>query len=388
MNTKFKDDYNFIRGFCYPRGHMKPIEQVKRELGYALRLQLNSARIWLSYQAYEKEPEAFLSNLQTFVHTAYEMGVTTMPILWNGNGINPAVLEPSYWQEKGDSYVRAVIEALKNEPGVLMWDIMNEPSCNDYIMKSPAEELAERKEKMWEFLRHYSRLTKKLDPAAPINIGHTFVEDIEPTVDEVDVMAFHDYSSTRKAVRSKYETSAALKRQYNKPLINSELACLCRANPYDIALEICSEYNTGWYLFELMIDGGWRTVHGIFYPDGTIRDPSIVAAVLGFYRNRSESAVRPNPNREGHAAAAIRKVREALSDKTEIFRHESSPVENILEAAEFCANLLECCEMVPMIEPPTAKIARLRAMNEPDMQAARELAFELAELLRKYCQLI
>jgi hypothetical protein len=46
----------------------------------------------------------------------------------------------------------------------------------------------------------------------------------------------------------------------------------------------------GYYLWELMIvwDGtrGWGNVHGIFYPDGTIRDPSIPMAVMGIFRNR------------------------------------------------------------------------------------------------------
>lgn len=384
MSTKFKDDYSFIRGFCDPNGHRKPIEQVKKELGYAQRLQLNSSRIWLSYRSYESDPETFLTNLRTYVQTAYEMGFTTMPVLWNGSSIAPDIIEQSYFPA-GDEYVKAVVEALKDEPGIIMWDIMNEPSYCDYFLKSPPEELDRRKEYMWEFLRHYCRLTKKLDPDTPINIGHTFVDDIEPTIDDIDVMAFHDYSQTRRKVRNKYDIAVALQKKYNKPFINSELACLCRANPYDVSLEICSEYKTGWYLFELMIDGFWREVHGIFYPDGTIRDPSIVAAVLGFYRNRSETAVIPNPDREGHARGAINKVRDALSGT---FRRDVKPIDAVLEAAEICANLLECCELVPMTDGPMAKIERLRAMPQPDMKAARKLAFDLAELLRVQCQLL
>jgi hypothetical protein len=35
-------------------------------------------------------------------------------------------------------------------------------------------------------------------------------------------------------------------------------------------------------MWELIITHPCGRAHGIFYPDGTVRDPSIVAAVLGF----------------------------------------------------------------------------------------------------------
>jgi hypothetical protein len=39
-------------------------------------------------------------------------------------------------------------------------------------------------------------------------------------------------------------------------------------------------------IWELMITRQWGTVHGVLYADGTVRDPSIVAALPGFFRNR------------------------------------------------------------------------------------------------------
>mgnify|MGYP001022816662 CR=1 FL=1 len=241
---------------------------------------------------------------------------------------------------------------------------------------------------MWDFVRYYCRLVKSLDPVNAVTVGHTFIEDVEPTIDDVDVFSFHDYFSTRKAIRGTYDAAVELSKKYNKTFLNSELACLCRANPYDLSLELCEEYNTGWYLFELMIQGYWGDVHGIFYPDGTVRDPAIVSAIMGFHRNRSETAIKTNANKEGYAERGIRMVQEALEEKTEVFRASRKPVEEVLEAAEFCANLLECCELVPMYDPPTARINRLRNQENPDMLEARKLAYELVELLRKYCQLV
>lgn len=385
--AKLKEDYSFIRGVCYGVPYYAPVEQVKRELGYGRRLKLNSTRIWLVYEHYKDNPERFINGLKNYVRTAYEEGYTTMPILFNGNGLNPDILEPEFKVE-GEKYVSDVVNALKDEPGLIMWDIMNEPSCNDYIMKSPEDEKEARLSKMWDFLRHYCRFVKGIDKDNPVTIGHTFRYDVEPTVEEVDVISVHDYLSTHKEVEATYEYVKAIADKYNKPLINSEMGCLGRANPYDLAIEMCEKYNAGWYVFELMIGGYWGDIHGIFYPDGTIRDGYIIAALMGFHMNRTETAIKPNANKEGYAGRGISMLREALEEKTEVFHAERKPVEEILEACEFCANLLEGCQMVPMYEPPTLKINRFRNQENPDMTEVRKLAYELAGLLKDYCQLI
>ena len=74
----------------------------------------------------------------------------------------------------------------------------------------------------------------------------------------------------------------------------------------------------GYYLWELMIvwDGtrGWGDVHGIFYPDGTIRDPSIPMAVMGLFRNRGPDVVLERPNREGRVTRTDREARNWLAN--------------------------------------------------------------------------
>jgi len=387
MAKNLKNDYSFIRGVCYGLPYLLPVEQVKRELVYGRKLNLNSTRIWLVYDIYKENPKKFIDGLVTYVRTANQCGYTTMPILFNGNGINPAILEEDFISD-GEAYVKDVVDALKNEQGVIMWDVMNEPSCNDYIMKCAPEEKEERYDKMWKFVRHFCNYVKSIDDEIPVTVGHTFKEDVEPTINEVDVISFHDYLSTEKAVRSTYEYVKALADKYGKCMINSEMGCLGRANPYDLALRVCEEYKTGWYIFELMIGGYWGDIHGIFYSDGTIRDGNIVAAIMGCYRNRTETAIKPNANKEGYAIRGINMLKDALEEKTEVFSAERKPAEEILEACEFCANLLEGCEMVPMYEPPTARIYRLRSQSNPDMVEVRKLAYELAGLLKDYCQLI
>jgi hypothetical protein len=381
-------DYSFIRGVCYSwDGDQATIE---RDLCYAQRLMLNSTRIWLRYSQYWQDPAAYIEKLRTYVRTAHGMGISTMPILWNGNKIDVSILDTDY-RTTGEQYVNHVVDALKDEEGLLMWDIMNEPTCNDYIRKATPEQRPEHEATMWSFVRHFCTYVRETDPHNAITVGNTYVGDTEPTADLVDVISFHDYLETRQRVENTYLQAEAVSARYGKPLINSELACLCRANPYDMALEICERHHVGWYLFELMVHGYWGDVHGIVYPDGTVRDPAIVAALHGFHRNRDVGTrIRPNPNKEGRVSQALKLVEDTLTDESSLFLHRRRPTDELLEAAEYCANLLEGCEMVPMIDAPSARILAWRQQHEEerDREAIRAFTYDLARLLKKHCQIL
>ncbi|MCK5347585.1 MAG: hypothetical protein KAR20_29450, partial [Candidatus Heimdallarchaeota archaeon] len=156
------DDYSFIRGVCYPGEWQGEREIIERDLGYALRLNLNSTRIWLNYQRYLKDPAAYIKQLQDYIRLAHSMGITTMPILWNGNMIDPAILGKEF-QATGEEYVKSIVNALKDEEGLLMWDIMNEPTCNDYYLEAPPEEKVKRKGEIRDFVRRYCTLVKEID---------------------------------------------------------------------------------------------------------------------------------------------------------------------------------------------------------------------------------
>jgi len=380
-------DYGSVRGVCYGWRGGKTI--VERDLGYARRLGINSTRIWLDYRALLADPAGYVSQVVNYVRMAWSFGISTMPILWNGNMIDPAILKPDY-RVSAERYMSAIIAALKDEPGLLMWDIMNEPTCNDYMRKATASEKPERDAAMWGFVRHGCQFVKGADPVNAITVGNTFIEDTEPTVDLVDVISFHDYLETRKRVNATYDHAEDLARRHHKPLINSELACLCRANPYDMALEICESRHVGWYLFELMVHDYWGDVHGIVYPDGTVRDPAIVAAIMGFHRNRNVTTrIKPNPNKEGNVAVALDLVENALKDDTTLFLNKKKTSDDVLEAAEFCANLLEGSEMVPMYDPPSARILAWRRQPEAerDLDAISSFTYDLAMTLKKCCRI-
>ena len=383
-----KTDYSKIRGVCY-LGWRADDETVRQQLGYAKRIGINSTRIWLG--GYERNPQQFISSLKNYVKIANEMGISVMPILWNGNGLNPEILEESYWKEIGDDYVRATVNALKGMDGLLCWDIMNEPTCNDYYKHAPEEEKEARAEKIFKFVRHYCELVKEIAPKNDITVGVTYPKFIEQaSADLVDVISFHDYLETRANITASYELAKSIAEKYGKQMMNSEMGCIGRSNPYDLALQVASEYNAGWYLFELMIGGYWGDIHGIFYQDGTVRDPSIVAACLGFYRNRDLStSVREYPNKEGYANRAIQLVEEAFNEEKEVFKSTRASTDDILEAAEWCANLLESAQMVPMHDMPSARIEAWRKQDpkDRDEKEIRKFACNLVQILKENCEI-
>ena len=135
---------------------------------------------------------------------------------------------------------------------------------------------------------------------------------------------------------------------------------------------------------------GWNRVHGVVYPDGTVRDPAIVSAIYGFYRNRGESAIRSDVNQENHVYRVVTLAERTLAAT----RHglgspdHSGDAAALLEACEYAANLLEAGELVPMAYPPTAKIAAYRRMDNPNLDEIRDYLFELLTILKKACHVL
>ena len=133
----------------------------------------------------------------------------------------------------------------------------------------------------------------------------------------------------------------------------------------------------GWYIWELMIvRKGWGTVHGVFYEDGSVRDPSIAAAIMGFFRKRSADILLPVPDKEGWITKICDQADKWLKNP------EASWAEG-LDIAETSANLLEAGELTAMIIPPTQEVEVLRNGKE-DMKALKELILKLVKQLEPY----
>jgi hypothetical protein len=366
-------DLSGVRGFNYTPAEVTNREErwleydpavTERDFNYAKRLQLNQVRFMVTAEGWASDKTAFRKNILNLVRTAHAHGMGVMPtILYPRN----EEMDETAWP-KSRAFIADLVATLGKEPGLLMWDVQNEPDC----CQLPA---AVRSQRMKHAI-YMAKLFHELDPVTPVTIGFTYVAGMIEAGDAVDVLSFHDYSTTQAVIRANIEKAKAYAAETHKPLINSEIACIARANPYDIALEEYSKAHVGWYIWELMITHYWGNVHGVFYPDGTVRDPSIPAAILGFYRNRGDKVVDEVPDRENHLAEAVANNRKWLAAANPDWSEG-------LNLAEVSAHLAESAQIVAMHDLPTRQIRLLRAAA-PDMAALHALLAKLTAALEPY----
>lgn len=390
-----------IRGFNHEQdlGAAYDPCQTERELDLAGRLTLNSCRLFLRPLVWQEDPDGYVSHIRDFLDAAQDRAITVTPILWLADDIVGGVSDPELGTvepqlpncyaaanyPRVDAYLEHVITALRGHPAVLFWDVQNEPSWHTAIVsiEDPAER-TRRLNVVWKLTRHMIATVRRLDPETPLGVGHTYITDTDDsaTGDLVDVILFHDYSRTRARARAVFAEAAAVAERYQKPVINNEMGALVRGSTYESELQLAQEFGIGYYLFKLMVEPGmWQGVHGIVYPDGSVRDPAIVAAIHGFYRNRDPESVIPvDVNLEHDAERALDVARRMLRD--------GASAADLLDAAEFMANLLEGGELVAMADGPMARIERLKRGPKARLADARALVFEIGEQLRTACSVL
>jgi hypothetical protein len=367
-------DCSGIRGanYCAAGGHhvehwrnYDPRE-TERDLDYARKIGINQVRVFLSYAVYLENKEAFRRNLTHLARACQGRGIGLMPVVTNkAERIHESAPYPL-----SRAWARDLIDTIGQEPALAFWDVFNEP---DYPPDG-----ANRADNM-AYARVMAQIFRELDPRRPrppVTIGFAFEKPMEENADVVDVLSFHDYSPTRAEVRDNIAAAVAFAAKVGKPVINTEMGCTGRANPYDMIIEEYARAHVGFYVWELMITEYWGNVHGIFYPDGTIRDPAIPAAMLGLYRNRGADVVEEFPDREGWVTRTVTNGRKWLNDA-------KASYEDGLNIAEIAANLLEANQLVPMRDLPSRRVALLRSA-QPDPAALRRLLTDLLDKLEPY----
>jgi hypothetical protein len=367
-------DLSNIRGFNYAsssvRGHTETwtkynAAEVERDLGYAQRLNFNQVRVFITYEAWTADKEAFRKNLVHFVRAAHQRGMGVMPTI---GSMPREALQADDGLPLAREWVQDLVKTIGTEPGLAFWDATNEP---DYP-PTPADRVKRRMELATDMAGFFHEFDKN----TPVTIGYALVPGMEEGADAVDVLSFHDYSPNRAIIRANIARAKAFAAKSGKPVFNTEIGCVARSNPYDVTIQEHMNANVGWYVWELMITPAWGDVHGVFYPDGTVRDPSIAAAILGLFRNRGPNVVLENPDREGAVTRAVASGKQWLAQPDATW-------ERGLSIAETAANLLEAGELVAMREPPTRTVDLMR-QGQPDLPVLRALLQKYIDLLEPY----
>ncbi len=369
-------DPSLIRGFNYtpagvasPRHHIDTwvnydSTAIKFDLDLAKSLNLNQVRVFVPYQVYTEDKDALPAKLRHFVRECQKRGIGVMPVVGSGPWVRDTLL-----RSQGKEWVQFLVNAISDEPGLAFWDVMNEPDWPTV----PRERVLRN----FENCKFMSKTFHELDPKTPVTIGMAFVEGMIKLADYVDVLQFHDYMQTREKIRDTINRAKVFAAKANKPLINGEIGCIARANPYDVTLQEHMNAKVGWYIWELMIvRQGWGTVHGVFYEDGSVRDPSIAAALMGFFRKRTSDILPADPDKEGWVTKVIDQGNKWMKDPAGTWKDG-------LDIAETAANLLEAGELTAMRIPPTWEVGMLRN-GEVDQKALKELIIKFNKLLEPY----
>jgi hypothetical protein len=369
-------DPSLIRGFNYTPANVAPPRHhvdtwvhydsatIKFDLDLAKSLNLNQVRVFVPYEVYTEDKEALPAKLKHFIRECHKRNIGVMPVVGSGPWIKDTTL-----RSQAKEWVKFLVDAVSNEPGLAMWDAMNEPDWPT----SPSE-LVLAKSGNAKFM---AKTFHEFDKNTPVTIGWAFVDGMIESADDVDVLQFHDYMPTRGQIRNSINKAKEFAAKVNKPLIDGELGCIARANPYDVTLQEHTNAKVGWYIWELMIvRKGWGIVHGVFYEDGTVRDPSIAAAIMGFFRKRTSDILPSVPDKEGWVTKVCDQAEKWLTNP------EASWIEG-LDIAETSANLLEAGELTAMIIPPTQQVELLKQGKE-DMKALKDLIIKFKKQLEPY----
>ena len=376
FNFTGPNDPSLIRGFNYtpangvaPRHHMGlwinyDSAAVAFDLNLAKSLNLNQVRVFIPYALYTEDKDNLPSQLRNFVRQCHERGIGVMPVVGSGPWIQDTTLRP-----KAREWIRFLVKAISKEPGLRMWDVMNEPDWPTSPKELVATKVANAK--------FMAKTFHELDHNTPVTIGWAFVDGMIECANDVDVLQFHDYSPTREQIRSNIERAKEFAAKVHKPLIDGEIGCIARANPYDVTLQEHMNAKVGWYIWELMIvRQGWGRIHGVFYEDGSVRDPSIAAAIMGFFRKRTPDILPCVPDSEGWVSRTLDRGDKWLSDSNRTWKDG-------LDIAEIEANLLEAGELTAMRIPPTWEVGMLRK-GEVNFEALKELIIKFRGELEPY----
>lgn len=370
---KMAFDFSTMRGFNYtpagvasPRHHtdawvLYNEETACFDMDLAQKLNLNQARVFVNYQVYQEIGEKLGPILQHFFRECAKRGIGVTPVVGGGAWTR----DPSQ-RNLADEWAAFLVKTLKDEPNLAMWDVHNEP---DYVFNE------ERKKMNYENCKYMSALFHKLDPNTPVTIGCATVQGMKDLAEYVDVLQFHDYSDTREGIRNSIKEARIFANDVKKPVFNGEMGCIARANPYDVTLQEHMEAGMGWCIWELMIvRKGWGNVHGVFYEDGTVRDPSIAAAIMGFFRNRDNIRLE-EPDAEGKVTKVLASFDEWKNDGGKDFAKG-------IFAAEVAANVIESAQLAAMHEGPLYKVNEVRKAG--DIEKLAELIDEFAATLEPY----
>jgi hypothetical protein len=314
VETLDNREYADIRGFNYQPSHgshgmeswgteFNP-SLMKKELwsGKHHFPEMNTVRIWLSYDAYTRFPERFPERLGEVLDLGDDYDVEFIVTLFNGwhsypdlGGLHPFSLERWHsgdeYEEVFEPYVEATAGTYADHDNVLMWDLCNEPTLSGQGIESVHDFEVDRSKTIYRFLETVYEQIQTYDPSAPTTVGTIpdtkALELYEPIT---EVLTTHPYyiwnrdntpTSTEEGFREFVDEAVRFANEVDKPLLGNEtgwgaLDDRKRAETLEVELGTQAEAGIG---FTAHLLHHTPVADGHKPPYGPVSDPGYMAFV-------------------------------------------------------------------------------------------------------------
>ncbi len=296
---------------------------IDRELGWAEGLGMNTMRVFLHNLLWQQDSAGFLRRTDQFLQVADKHHIRIMFVLldsvWDpypklgrqrdpkphvhnsgwvqAPGAEILKNEPR-WNQELKPYVVGVISHFRDDPRVLMWDLMNEPDNENGSYK--AQELPNKAEVALRLLREEWKWARSSNPSQPLTSG-VWKEDWSSDdklsamasfqLQNSDVITFHSYDPP-----DEMKSRMASLRRFGRPIVCTEYMARPRGSTFAAILPLLkaegvAAYNWGfvngksqtiypWDSWEKTYTGEpavW--FHDIFRKDGSPYDPKEVTLI-------------------------------------------------------------------------------------------------------------
>ena len=220
---------------------------------------MNAIRIWLSWEAFIRNPERFAEHFDAELAIADKYDLVCMPVLfnrwhdygqdWGGIYFDHFLPGLSWVQSEGmwDRYLELIVGAHADDPRVFCWDLCNEPFSYTLPLDDVASFIVEAESNWLQTIRDGC---KELGATAPIGVSshpnHGLAGErlVEPFC---DVLLVHPYSNEDGIV----DEYLALAAETGKPVLSTE-ACWGsndddeRVRIIEHSLGMLKEHEIGW----------------------------------------------------------------------------------------------------------------------------------------------
>lgn len=272
-----------IKGFnapveAYPGMSREEIFRKASELGY------NSIRIWVPSQA-----EECIRFIHDLLDEASRYGLTVSPVLGVVRYFD--LSDTVMAKTKAREYLEKVIMEFRDDPGIIFWDLVNEPALSYFLQ---GEIWAEKALDHLEWCKRCIRWAREFSPVQPITISALYLTDHLYRNNEViqkfkevagmnDVHNFHLYDLSHDRMRAIEDMVSLLKRIGDRPIVCTEAVARTRGGTFARSLTAFSKhhihfYNWGLYTADSNWDVAWELssfepyepwFHDVLHPDGT-----------------------------------------------------------------------------------------------------------------------